>query len=126
MKRRWPEKRSPERERERRERTHLFDHLFKFLLLVLAQLLIVLDRGHMQPVLGLGFGGLEGARQNGNFGVLQHLRTKVRVQQMSTSNTGTTEFTVLPGGGLGFVMLPCVWGLTGPCPDLKPHSAKFY
>ena len=50
---------------------YLLDHLLEGLPLVLLELLVILDAGHVELVLGLGLGGLKRTGQDGNVHVLQ-------------------------------------------------------
>lgn len=49
--------------------THLFNHLIKFFPFIHLKLLVVLHRGDMEAVLGLGLGRFKRASQDGNLGI---------------------------------------------------------
>lgn len=53
--------------------TDLLDHLLKLLLLILLKSFVVLHRGHIQLMLGLGLRGLKRAGQDGEFDIFQNL-----------------------------------------------------
>ena len=45
--------------------TYLFHHLLKLVFLILAQFLVVFNRGYVEAILCFWFWGLKGAGQNG-------------------------------------------------------------
>ena len=53
---------------------NLLDHLVELLQLVLAEVAVVLDVGHVQLVLGLRFWGLKGTGEDGQLDVFQVLQ----------------------------------------------------
>lgn len=71
------------------------DHLLELLRLVLLQLLVLLDRGNVELVLGLGARRLKGTGEDGNLGVVEgagHLRVRhVLVEENSLDESGILE-----------------------------------
>lgn len=53
--------------------TNLLDHLFKLLLFILLESFVVLNRGNIQLMLGLGLRGLKRASKDCNFNIFQDL-----------------------------------------------------
>mmetsp|Transcript_8705 Transcript_8705/g.21477 ORF Transcript_8705/g.21477 Transcript_8705/m.21477 type:complete len:311 (+) Transcript_8705:48-980(+) len=80
----------------------LLDHLHKVLLLLLVQRLELLGRVHRDRVLGLGLGGLEGAREDAHLGVLDVL-AHAGVRDLLVKHDPVDELRVLhlpPGAPL--------------------------
>ena len=61
--------------------TNLFDHLCELLLFVLSQLLVVLDGGDVQLVLGLGLGWFKWAGEDCQLDVFELERRVLRLRQ---------------------------------------------
>ena len=57
--------------------TDLLDHLQELFLLVLLKRSVVLDRGHIQLMLGLGLWGLKRAGEDSDFCVFQNLKAEM-------------------------------------------------
>lgn len=57
----------------RRCSTNLLDHLLKLFLFVFLKGFVVLHRGHIQLMLGLGLRGLKRAGKDGDFNIFQDL-----------------------------------------------------
>lgn len=53
--------------------SNLLDHLLKLLLLIFLECFVVLNRGHIQLMLGLGLRRLKWAGEDGNFHIFQNL-----------------------------------------------------
>mmetsp|Transcript_1006 Transcript_1006/g.1808 ORF Transcript_1006/g.1808 Transcript_1006/m.1808 type:complete len:305 (+) Transcript_1006:748-1662(+) len=74
----------------------LVDHVHEVLLLHVAELVVVLDRLDLEAVLGLGLGGLEGAGQNADLGVL-HLLHHLGVREVLVQHDSLDELAVGEG-----------------------------
>ena len=75
---------------------YLLDHLDELLALVRLQLLELLDAADLELVLGLGLGGLKGARQDGDLGVA-HLGGHLGVREVLVDDDALDEDGVLKG-----------------------------
>lgn len=53
--------------------TNLKDHLLKLFLFIFLEGFVVLHRGNVQLMLGLGLRGLKWAGEDGNFNIFQNL-----------------------------------------------------
>lgn len=56
--------------------TNLLDHLLKLLFFIFLKGFVVLHRGDVQLMLGLGLRGLKRACEDGNFNIFQDLKNK--------------------------------------------------